>query len=110
VDVSEASDPTPLKGQLKGLKLYVMHCKAPMEKAMGIECGKLARHITSELRGLVEEEGLGLDVIAVEQGMRICELSQHPRRYKLTFIQLSKDIISLSFTPRFLRTPLTHAS
>ena len=74
VDVSEVSDATPLKGKLKGLKLYVMHCKAPMEQVTGIQRGKLSKHIASELRVLVEQEGLGLEVIAVEQGMRICKL------------------------------------
>jgi cAMP phosphodiesterase len=86
VDVSEVSDPTSLKGRLKGLKLYVMHCKAPTEQATGIERGKLSQHIASELRDLVEQEGLGLEVIAVEQGMRICKFSRSPHQRMLTFI------------------------
>jgi len=72
-DVSVSSELTPLKGCLRGVKLYVMHCKAPMEMAPGIERGKLSQHIASELRSMIEREELGLEVIAVEQGMRICK-------------------------------------
>lgn len=68
------SDPNSLKGTLKGVKLYVMHCKAPMEMTQGIERGKLSQYITSEVRTLVEQEELGLEVIAMEQGMRVCKL------------------------------------
>lgn len=71
VDVPIHPDPTSIKGSLKGVKLYVMHFKAPMELAAGIEHGKLSQHITSEFRALAEKEELGLEVIAMEQGMRV---------------------------------------
>lgn len=66
-------DSSRLVGALKGVKLYVMHFKAPMQAAPGIENGKLSQHIASELRVLVDKEELGLEVIAMEQGMRIRE-------------------------------------
>ena len=61
----------PLKGALAGVKLYVMHFKAPMEYAPGVKDGKLSHFIAKELRNLVNKEELGLEVIALEQGTRL---------------------------------------
>jgi cAMP phosphodiesterase len=115
VDVSEVSDATPLKGQLKGLKLYVMHCKAPMEQVTGIQRGKLSQHIASELRVLVEQEGLGLEVIAVEQGMRICKLfrifTETPGSFLLSHLRPSSHhvttLLSGSYGPPDVNTTVS---
>ena len=73
VDGLVSADATGAAGSLEGVKLYVMHCKAPMEMTRGIERGKLSQYIAGEVRALVEKEGLGLEVIAMEQGMRVCK-------------------------------------
>ncbi|CCA67763.1 related to 3`,5`-cyclic-nucleotide phosphodiesterase [Serendipita indica DSM 11827] len=65
----------PLRGALAGVKLYVMHFKAPMEYSPGIKNGKLSHLIANELRVLVNKEELGLEIIALEQGMRLGSLS-----------------------------------
>jgi len=78
VELASSVEPSRLIGALKGVKLYVMHFKAPMQASTGIQNGKLSQYIAGELRALVEKEELGLEVIAMEQGMRIgeCPISQ----------------------------------
>ncbi|KAI0320508.1 cyclic-AMP phosphodiesterase [Amylostereum chailletii] len=53
-----------LRGALRGLRVYVMHCKNDM--------GEL---ITEQVKALVEAKGLGAEVLRVDQGTHICELS-----------------------------------
>ncbi|KAG8836341.1 3',5'-cyclic-nucleotide phosphodiesterase pde1 [Serendipita sp. 399] len=62
---------TDLRDALKGVKLYLMHFKAPMQPSQGVRNGKLTQRIAEEVRELVAKEGLGLEVFAMEQGMRI---------------------------------------
>lgn len=78
-------DPSRLKGILKGVKLYVMHCKVPLQNSPGLKDGKLSQFIASELRELVAKEELGLEVIPVEQGMRIRKCSILMLRYLLAY-------------------------
>lgn len=53
-------------GALKGLTLYIIHCKAAFEGV--IDPSQL---IVGQIKRLVLEQELGLDIVAVVQGMRI---------------------------------------
>jgi len=53
-------------GALDGLKLYVIHCKAALNGA-----DDQAQLIAQQIRTLVLQQELGIEVIAVVQGMRI---------------------------------------
>ncbi|KAG8779863.1 3',5'-cyclic-nucleotide phosphodiesterase pde1 [Serendipita sp. 407] len=70
-----SSTPAPiqeeLRAALKGVKLYLTHFKAPMQPSQGVKNGRLTQRIADEVKELVFKEGLGLEVIAMEQGMRI---------------------------------------
>lgn len=57
-----------VKGALKGVRVYVMHFKEDMENAY-----KQPIHvvITNQVRALVEEKGLGAEILAAEQGAHI---------------------------------------
>jgi cAMP phosphodiesterase len=61
------------KSPLKGLKVYVIHFKEPMEDTD--DPRPIYEVITSEIEELVKATDLGVEVIAAEQGMRICALT-----------------------------------
>jgi cAMP phosphodiesterase len=60
--------PLNLRGALDGLRIYVMHCKDTMDSAPD---QPMNRVIAGQVRALVAEKGLGAEVLAAEQGMRI---------------------------------------
>lgn len=74
----DSISPPPLKkqktgGALDGLRVYVMHCKDTMD------CEKPISHlIVDQVRALVARKGLGAEIIAAEQGMRIGMLAPIP--------------------------------
>jgi cAMP phosphodiesterase len=55
-----------LTGALTGLRVYVMHCKDTMTCDLPVN-----RLIVEQVRALVARKGLGADILAAEQGMRI---------------------------------------
>ncbi|KAL1709961.1 cyclic-AMP phosphodiesterase [Schizophyllum commune] len=55
-------------GALKGLRVYITHCKADLDGAYDRPIHEV---IASQVRQLVKKEGLGAEIIAAEQGMRI---------------------------------------
>ncbi|KAL1747010.1 cAMP phosphodiesterases class-II-domain-containing protein [Schizophyllum fasciatum] len=55
-------------GALKGLRVYITHCKADLD---GTHDRPIHEVIAGQVRRLVEREGLGAEIIAAEQGMRI---------------------------------------
>ncbi|KAH9925264.1 cyclic-AMP phosphodiesterase [Fomitopsis serialis] len=57
-----------LRGVLAGLKVYVIHCK---DDVQGAYTEPVNRVIASQVRALIEAEGLGAEVVGVEQGMKI---------------------------------------
>ncbi|KZT03526.1 uncharacterized protein LAESUDRAFT_704515 [Laetiporus sulphureus 93-53] len=57
-----------LRGALEGIKLYIIHCK---DDAQGAYTEPMPQVIARQVRALVDAQELGLEVIAVEQGMHI---------------------------------------
>lgn len=55
-------------GALKGLRVYITHCKADFDAAHDRPIHEV---IAGQVRQLVKDEGLGVEIIAAEQGMRI---------------------------------------
>jgi len=59
---------TDRSGALKGLTLYIIHCKAALN---GVD--DQSQLIAHQIRTLVHEQELGIKILAVVQGMRIGE-------------------------------------
>jgi 3',5'-cyclic-nucleotide phosphodiesterase len=57
-----------LRGTLDGVKIYVMHCKDDLS---GDSVQSMRHVIVPQVRGLVEEKGLGAQILVVEPGMHI---------------------------------------
>lgn len=57
-----------LRGALAGLKVYVIHCKDDLH---GAYTQPIHEVIASQVRELVEAEELGVEILSVEQGMKI---------------------------------------
>lgn len=57
-----------LQGVLEGVCVYIMHCKGDVG---GIYDRPIHQVIADQVRSLVDEKGLGVRVVAVEQGMHI---------------------------------------
>ncbi|KIY43715.1 cyclic-AMP phosphodiesterase [Fistulina hepatica ATCC 64428] len=57
-----------LQGSLKGLRVYVTHCKSDCTDVPGKTCRQV---IVDEVKALVKAMDLGMDIVAAEQGMRI---------------------------------------
>jgi cAMP phosphodiesterases class-II len=55
---------------LTGLKVYVIHCKEPTEDIK--DTRHIAQITASEIRSLLKDD-LGVEILAAEPGMRICE-------------------------------------
>ncbi|PCH38699.1 hypothetical protein WOLCODRAFT_65555, partial [Wolfiporia cocos MD-104 SS10] len=70
------SEPGAVDGLLDGLRVYIIHCKDDIQGAYPQPINQV---IAEQVRALVENQRLGCDVIAVEQGMKICT-SPHPMR------------------------------
>ncbi|KZT74247.1 hypothetical protein DAEQUDRAFT_748575 [Daedalea quercina L-15889] len=65
------------RGALAGLKVYVIHCKDDLQ---GVYAEPIHRVIASQVRTLVEEKDFGVEIISVEQGMKILILYRIQRR------------------------------
>jgi len=57
-----------LQGTLDGVKVYVMHCKDDLS---GKSVQSMRHIIVPQVRGLVNEKGLGARILVVEPGMHI---------------------------------------
>jgi hypothetical protein len=57
------------KGVLASVRVFVIHCKDDLE---GQFAAPIQHVIADQVRMLVDEAGLGCEVVAVEQGTRIC--------------------------------------
>jgi len=63
------SDSSPsLRGVLSGVRVYIIHCKDDIRKLHDQPVNQV---IASEVRTLVDTQELGLEIIAVDQGMHI---------------------------------------
>lgn len=58
------------RGALAGVRVYITHCKEDLTRAFD---QPINRVIASQVRGLVAQQGLGAEILAVEQGMHISE-------------------------------------
>lgn len=64
------SDSSPsLRGVLDGVRIYIIHCKDDIRK---LHDQPINQVIASEVRTLVDAQELGLQILAVDQGMHIC--------------------------------------
>ncbi|CCM03842.1 uncharacterized protein FIBRA_05991 [Fibroporia radiculosa] len=70
----ESISPVSLRGALSGLRVFVIHCKDDLQNKQD---GLIRQTIAAEVRSLVEAQDLGLEVIAVEPGIRICMCTSH---------------------------------
>jgi len=57
-----------LRGALVGVRVFVIHCKDNLE---GVSKVPIRHLIVQQVKALVEEKGLGAEILAAEQGMRI---------------------------------------
>jgi cAMP phosphodiesterase len=57
------------RGVLEGVKIFVIHCKDDLEEKFSEPINQV---IAGQIRALVDQAGLGCEIIAVEQGTRIC--------------------------------------
>lgn len=57
-----------LRGALEGVRVFVVHCK---EDLQGTFTKPINQVIADQTRTLLEEQGLGVEIIAAEQGMHI---------------------------------------
>lgn len=57
-----------LKGALGGVRVYITHCKEDLRGAFNRPINQV---IAEQVRTLTEEQGLGVEIIAAEQGMHI---------------------------------------
>lgn len=64
-----------LRGMLDGLTVYIMHCKSDVG---GKYDGPISEVIGAEVRALVEQRGLGAEIVVLEQGTRIREFCPCP--------------------------------
>lgn len=60
-----------LRGALDGLRVYVIHCKDGSDA----DDTPMREVIVAQVRALVEAKGLGAEILAAEQGMRIGALN-----------------------------------
>lgn len=59
--------PEALHGALDGVRVYVVHCK----DGSGTENRPINHIIADQVRALADAKGLGVEILAVDQGMRI---------------------------------------
>jgi 3',5'-cyclic-nucleotide phosphodiesterase len=57
-----------LRGALDGLRVFVTHCKDNLGGGSNLPVRRL---IVQQVKTLVEEKSLGVEILAAEQGMRI---------------------------------------
>jgi hypothetical protein len=61
----------PTASPLGGVKVYVIHCKEPMDGADDIR--PISQITATEIKSLLKDSNLGAEIIGAEPGMRICE-------------------------------------
>lgn len=67
---TNASTDGKLRTSLRDVRVYVIHCKDDLEERYD---QPIAHIITNQIKDQVEEKGLGVTVIAAEQGMHISQ-------------------------------------
>jgi cAMP phosphodiesterase len=65
---SNPISPPNLRGALRGLRIYITHCKDNLDNAYD---RRISHVIVDEVKTLIEAQGLGAEILAAEQGMRI---------------------------------------
>ncbi|KAJ7470358.1 cyclic-AMP phosphodiesterase [Mycena latifolia] len=63
-----ASPPSDVRGALEGVRVFVIHCKDTLDGAPDRPNQTL---IIEQIKSLVEAKGLGVEILAAHQGMRI---------------------------------------
>ncbi|KAI0670649.1 cyclic-AMP phosphodiesterase [Trametes maxima] len=66
----ESDSQIDVHGALAGFSVYIIHCKDDLH---GTFDKPIQQVIADQVRDLVDERGLGAEIVAVEQGMLICE-------------------------------------
>jgi hypothetical protein len=60
---------------LRGLRVFVIHCKEPMEDVQ--DTRPMHVIISEQIKEELGVDDMGVKIIAVEQGMRICKILLH---------------------------------
>lgn len=60
-----------IRGALSGVRVFITHCKEDLTQTFD---RPINRVIAGQVRDLVAQQGLGAEILAVEQGMHISEL------------------------------------
>ena len=63
-----------LRGSLTGLRVYIIHCKEDLQRKFKEPIHKV---IAGQVRELVDAKGLGVEIVAAEQGMHISTSPSH---------------------------------
>ncbi|THH15892.1 hypothetical protein EW146_g4656 [Bondarzewia mesenterica] len=66
-------EPEALRDALKGLRVYIIHCKDDLE---GKYDRPIQRVVADQVRALVDAKGLGAEILSVEQGTHIGMLTK----------------------------------
>ena len=66
----EPPSPDTLRGKLDGVSVYIIHCKDDLHDTYDRPINEV---ITDQIRTLIAPKELGVEIIAVEQGMQICQ-------------------------------------
>ena len=103
-----------LRGILDGVTVYIMHCKSDLGGKYDVPISQV---IGAEVRDLIQEKELGMQVVVLEQGTRIREFcsSTQDQKKKLTQSQRSKPssswaevhAVSAPFSSHFIQYFLT---
>jgi 3',5'-cyclic-nucleotide phosphodiesterase len=75
---------------LSGLRVYIMHCKEDLEQKYD---RPICHVIRDQVEALVRDRGLGIEVLTVEQGMRISTFSCGCRFENIALIRSSLVVI-----------------
>lgn len=84
-----------LRGTLDGVKVYIIHCK---DDLTGDSIRSMRHVIVSQVRGLMEEKGLGAQILAAEPGMHISTFSQVAYSWMLSNIQCQRYSSSCTYS------------
>ncbi|KAI0075488.1 cyclic-AMP phosphodiesterase [Panus rudis PR-1116 ss-1] len=86
---SASSGEPPITGVLKGVRVYIMHCK---DDVRGRFDEPIHQVITDQVYKLVDDMQLGAEIIAVEQGMHICIGIRHYQTQRRGVLQTKADV------------------
>lgn len=77
-----SDDPLALVGALAGLTVYIIHCKDDFSSAPGEP--PVSERILQQVKALVQEDGLGCEIVLARQGMKFSESPLTSRALELS--------------------------